>query len=121
MTKKMKVMGIATAAALAISSMAVYAADTGRAGRTKGVFEARVENGEDMQKERNAMKPKKGDKDVKLDEKLAAGEITQEEYDSKKAEMKTRHEKKDFQNGKKSGFGKDREKPDSNSGTVTEE
>ena len=42
MTKKMKVLGIATAAVLAISSTAVFAADAGRIGKAKGNIETKL-------------------------------------------------------------------------------
>lgn len=107
MTKKMKVMGIATAAVLAISSMAVFAAQTGRIGRGKAKvdLETRLENGEITQEEYDAMKAdfearhEKGDfhdhKGGKLEAMLDAGEITQEVYDALTAEKGPNDEKLD--------------------------
>ena len=51
MTKKMKAIGIATAAILAVSSMAVFAAESGRIGKVRGNLETRLENGEITQEE----------------------------------------------------------------------
>ncbi|MGM9550735.1 MAG: SHOCT domain-containing protein [Clostridia bacterium] len=139
MTKKMKVIGMATAAVLVISSMSVFAADTEYsylAGRAKGSqyastderadvesygfrkggnLETRLENGEITQEEYDAIESDKGNRDAKLKEKLATGEITQEEVDAIKAEIEARHEGKG-----KSGFRKDTVKSESNIGTDTE-
>ncbi|MBQ2669806.1 MAG: SHOCT domain-containing protein, partial [Clostridia bacterium] len=49
--------------------------------------------GEITQEEYDAIKAKKEEKGKKLDEKLAAGEITQEEYDAIKSEKNEKHKK----------------------------
>ena len=120
MTKKMKIVGIATAAVLVVSSMGVFAAGSGKIGKSRGDFETRLENGEITQEKYDAFiacKGNRGDKKAKLDEKLAAGEITQEEYDALKSKIETKHEKKKFPNSKKHGFGKDKVRPENNAET----
>ena len=146
MTKKMKVIGVTTAAVLAISSISVFAADAeynylpGRAKgsryastdertevenygfRNGGNLETRLAAGEITQEEYDDIKAEKGSRGAKPDEMLAAGEITQEEYDDIKAEIEARLEEKNISNGKKgrSGFGKGKVKSESNIGTDTE-
>ena len=118
MTKNMKVIGIATAAVWAISSMAVFAADkeySYLAGRAKGSQYASTD-------ERTGVENYGFRKGGNLETILENGEITQEEFDAIKAEIEARHEEKNFSNGKKgkSGFGKGKVKSESNMGTDTE-
>ena len=118
MTKKMKVIGVTTAAVLAISSISVFAADAEYnylPGRAKGSRYASTD-------ERTEVENYGFRNGGNLETRLAAGEITQEEYDDIKAEIEARLEEKNISNGKKgrSGFGKGKVKSESNIGTDTE-
>ena len=118
MTKKMKVIGVTTAAVLAISSISVFAADAEYnylPGRAKGSRYASTD-------ERTEVENYGFRNGGNLEARLENGEITQEEYDAIKAEIEARHEEMSSSNGRKgkSGFGKGRVKSESDMEADTE-
>ena len=76
--KTKMIMGMAIAAVMTVTSVVAFAAETDKSNAMDNTNGSRYESAV----KRDGKRGLKSDKSKKLDDKLAAGEITQEEYDA---------------------------------------